>query len=143
MHVRVLFLFLAILGYAPAESVAHFVVLPGAAAKTAIASQGTWIATQADIVDAETRISQIAGLKAKNWRSDIHIDHPERYFRQYVPVRYANRALIYLNAFCVDPPPSYWRERLVIVDDGATCFWQAFYDPEKKLYSDLTINSRG
>jgi hypothetical protein len=82
-------------------------------------------------------------LRADGWSSEIHIDHPERYFRQYEPVLRAGKKLLYLNAFCDEPPPNYWRKRLVIVADGATCYWQAFYDPERKSFSLLAINSRG
>ena len=76
------------------------------------------------------------------WGFEIHINHPER-FRQYVPVRRAGQPLLYLNAFCDEQPPNSWRKRLVIVSDGATCYWQAFYDPKRKSYSTLAINGRG
>jgi hypothetical protein len=49
---------------------------------------------------------------------------------------------LYLNAFCDENPPAYRRQRRVIVADGATCYWQAFYDPATKKYSHLTINAR-
>ena len=50
---------------------------------------------------------------------------------------------IYVNAFCDVQFKSHWRERLVVVDDGATCYWQAVYDPVAKKFSQLKVNSRG
>jgi len=72
----------------------------------------------------------------------VRIDHPERYFRQYVPVLRSGRKYVYINALCDEPPPEYWRERLVVVADGATCYWQALYDPATRRYSHLMINAR-
>ena len=66
----------------------------------------------------------------------IHIDHPERYFRQYVAISRAGKRVLYINAFCDENPPAYWRKRLVIVADGATCYWQAFCDEEVFTFDD-------
>jgi hypothetical protein len=142
MRIRnMLFLFALVAG-AQAQQETHFVVLSSSAAKSINAVQTTWSPTKVDIDDAEANVSQVALLKAEGWSSMIHIDHPERYFRQYVPVRRAGKRVLYLNAFCDENPPAYWRTRLVIVADGATCYWQAFYDPSTKKYSHLTINAR-
>jgi hypothetical protein len=119
----------------------RFAVLPLSAAKT-VRNNGTWKPSQSDIDGAEASISQISSLKAERWSSAIYIDHPEKYFRQYVPVIRAGKRSIYVNAFCEEPPPADWRSQLVIVMDGATCFWQALYDPATKTYSNLTINAR-
>jgi hypothetical protein len=143
MRTRKLLLFLSILACAQAEQETRFVVLPGAVASSVVANQGTWTPTQNDIDGAEEQILQITTLRPVGWGFEIHIEDPERYFRQYVPVRRAGQQLLYLNAFCDEQPPNYWRKRLVIVADGATCYWQAFYDPKRKSYSNLTINGRG
>jgi len=66
-----------------------FRLLSSSAAKSINAVQTTRSPTKVDIDDAEANISQVAILKAEGWSSMIHIDHPERYFRQYVPVRRA------------------------------------------------------
>ncbi len=124
-----------------AQPEANFVLLPAKAASGIIATEGAWKPLQVDIDGAETNISQVANLNAEHWPSLIHIDHPERYFRQYVPIRQQRRNLLYVNAFC--EAPVYWRTRFVIVADGATCYWQALYDPASATYSHLTINGRG
>jgi hypothetical protein len=118
----------------------NFVVLPAKAAHGVIATRGTWEPTKAEIDSAEANVSQVATLKAKNWTAPIHIEHPEGYFRQYVPIRRRGRRLLYVNAFC--EAPNYWRTQLVIVSDGGTCFWQALYDPTTERYSHLMINGR-
>jgi len=120
----------------------RFVVLPGTAA-VEIPSAGAWQPSQTDIDGLETNLPRISGLKASGWPSTIHIDHPEQYFRQYVPIIRAGEKVIYINAFCDPQPLSYWRDRLVVVYDGATCYWQALYDPTTKKFSELRINSRG
>jgi hypothetical protein len=120
----------------------RFVVLPVRAA-AGIANSGTWQPTKADLDGLEANLSQISGLKADGWNASVHIDHPEQYFRQYVAIIRAGRMTIYVNAFCDKQPLSYWRDRLVVVDDGATCYWQALFDPTTKKFSALTINARG
>ncbi len=106
-------------------------------------SYSSWTPSQADIEGLEARLSQVSKLKIRGWESTpIRIEHPEKYFRQYIGVRHDGKRRIYINTFCVDPPPSDWRTRLVVVIDGATCFWHAFYDPDTKTFTDLTINPR-
>jgi hypothetical protein len=123
------------------ESSKRFVLLPAKAAKW-IARRGTWWPTKMDIEGLEASLSQVSSLKAENWPANmpIAIDHPERYYRQYVPVIGKGRKLIYINAFCDDLPASYWREQLVLISDGGTCCWQALYDPLKGEFSGLRIN---
>jgi hypothetical protein len=85
---------------------------------------------------------QVTGLKIRGYETTpIRIDHPDKYFRQYVGVRHHGKRQIYVNAFCFDPPPD-WRKRFYVVIDGDLGFWHAFYDPETKTFSDLTINPR-
>jgi hypothetical protein len=77
------------------------------------------------------------------WPASIRIEHPDRYFRQYVAVLVDGRKEIFINALCdeVQPPPD-WHTRLAIYSDGATCFWRAFYDPATGEFSELDINAR-
>ncbi|GGA59880.1 hypothetical protein GCM10011507_09270 [Edaphobacter acidisoli] len=101
---------------ASAQQEAKFVVLQTKIPGGLVTTQGTWNPMKVDIDRAEASISQIANLKAEN--TSIHIDHPEGYFRQYLPMRQGGRKLLYVNAFC--DPPNYWRTQLVIVMDGGT-----------------------
>jgi hypothetical protein len=76
------------------------------------------------------------------WDLRIHIEHPEQYFRQYIAVKVSGQNRIFVNSFCDETPPSDWHDKLYVVTDGATCFWQALYDPATKLFSNLRIDAR-
>jgi hypothetical protein len=105
-------------------------------------SYGSWEPSKSEIDGLESDLPHVSELRITGWSSNIHIEHPEEYFRQYVGVSHRGQRRIYVNAFCVDPPPSDWRDHLYVVVDGATCFWQALYDPIARTFSDLTINAR-
>ena len=127
----------------PIEPRSRYVLLPVSAVKGIIRYDGTWVPTKDEVRELEASVGQIATLPIEGWaQAKLHIEHPENYYRQYVPLRREGRRLIYVSALCDDPPPSYWRTRFVVVVDGATCYWQAFYDPATKRYSHLTINAR-
>jgi hypothetical protein len=137
------FFILCALGQQPQRSV----LLPSSAARSIPdrpPSQGSWEPTKSDIESLETNLPQVAALNVKGWSPRIKIDHPEKYLRQYVAVIYGGKKLIFINAFCDDElPPFDWRDHLYVVTDGATCYWQALYNPATKKISSLTINSRG
>ncbi len=106
-------------------------------------SYASWTPSQTDIEGLESKLSQISELKIRSWEStSIRIEHPEKYFRQYVGVKHHGKREIYINAFDDDPPPPGWRTRLYVVVDGDIGYWHAFYDPDTKTFSDLTINAR-
>ena len=106
-------------------------------------SYASWVPDETEIQSLEANISQISELKIRGYESTrLRIEYPEKYHRQYVGVKHNGKRRIYINAFCDDPPPSNWRSRMYVVIDGATGYWHAFYDPETKSFSDLTINGR-
>ena len=105
-------------------------------------SHGSWEPSTADIDGLEEGLAHVSELKITGWSSNIHIEHPELYFRQYIGVSHRKQRRIYINAFCDDPPPSDWRDHFYTVIDGAACYWQALYDPATKTFSTLTINAR-
>ncbi|MGD0681084.1 MAG: hypothetical protein ABR990_03445 [Terracidiphilus sp.] len=104
--------------------------------------KGSWQPSKMDLESLDANIPQIAGMNIKGWPSIIHIDHPEVYFRQYVPVFQSGEKRIFVNAFCDVQDEPNWRSRLVIVSDGATCFWHTLYDPATKKFTILYINPR-
>jgi hypothetical protein len=103
---------------------------------------GSWSPTEANLDTLDANISQISNMKIYGWDSRIHIDHPEQYFRQYIAVLVDDKEKIFVNAFCDKEPPSNWHDRLFLVIDGATCYWQVLYDPATKQFSNLRINAR-
>jgi hypothetical protein len=90
----------------------------------------------------ESHLSLISQLRSQSGIEGARIEHPERYYRQYVGIVIGKRRLIYINAFCVEKPPSYWLERLVDVCDGG-CSWGVIYDIEGGEFSDLAMNGIG
>lgn len=128
----------------------HYVVLPphsqAAFAPVLLWDKGSyasWAPSQADLENLEASLSQISELKIRGYESSgFRIEHPDKYFRQYIGVRHRGKRRIYVNAFIDDPPPPYWRTRLYVVIDGAASCWHAFYDPDTKTFSELTINPR-
>ena len=118
-----------------------FVLLPAAAARW-ITQRGTWQPAPTDIDSLERNLSLVSRLKAENWPADsrITIDHPERYFRQYIAVIQKGKKLIYVSAFCDQIPVASWRQEFIQINDGGSCCWQAYYDPAKREFSALRIN---
>lgn len=132
------------------QSDQRYVVLPQSAGKTDSkwlfgdsVRLGTWTPTKPDIDGIEANLSQISNMEPQGWASKVSIEHPERYYRQYIGMTDPQqRKWIYVNAFCEEPPPPDWKTRLIIVVDGGPCFWQAFYDPATQKFSNLMINAR-
>ncbi len=116
-----------------------FVVLTVTAAAEMIRGRG-WQPTEAEIGGLEASLPLVPHLRAENWlpRYDLRIEHPEQYFRQYIPVLRKGKRLIYVNAFRDESPD--WRQHLVIISDGGTCCWQAYYDPTAHAFLMFRIN---
>jgi len=149
-HTLICIVLFSTIAPAQAPQVQRYVVLPPHSQATVLpvllwgkGSYASWTPSQTDIEDLELKLPQISELKIKGWESTgIRKDHPEKYFRQYVGVKLHGKREIYINAFCDDPPPPDWRTRLYVVIDGDIGYWHAFYDTNKKTFSDLTINYR-
>ena len=127
---------------APSTAAPRFAVLAASAAAL-MANRGTWQPAKADIDLLEASLDQVANLRAENLprHTRLAIDHPERYFRQYVAIVRKGKRLIYINAFCNQFLVSYWRQQLVVVFDGGSCCWQAIYDPAQSKFSALRIDA--
>jgi len=90
----------------------------------------------------EANLPQISDLKENGPGPGRRIDHPNEYFRQYLPIVQSGKKLIFVNASCgigVDYSDE-WRHHLQFATDGGKCFWQAFYDPFTQRFSNLLIN---
>jgi len=95
--------------------------------------KGSWQPSKADIDGLEASLPQLVGLKADERR---RIEHPERYFRQYLGIIRDGKKLIYVNAPCQIADARYWREHLVSVFDGGSCYWQAYLRSGHKTISN-------
>jgi hypothetical protein len=126
------------------------VVLPASEAKMAAdfypkkgpeRIDGTWEASMEDIAGLEANLSHISDLKSRGGTIGDRIEHPDRYFRQYIAVLQAGNRRIFINAFCdgIHPSP-IWHDHFYVIMDGGSCVWQALYDPATKSFSDLETN---
>jgi hypothetical protein len=98
--------------------------------------------SQADLDGLEASLPIISKMKILGWGSNIHIDHPEQYYRQYVAILVSGKRMIFVNAFRDAQEYPDWHDRLVIVIDGDIGYWQVLYDPATKQFSNLRINAR-
>src|SRR5215510_893772 len=96
--------------------------------------QGTWKPTDNDIQSMESRLSRISRLRTQSGIAGVKIQHPDRYYRQYLGIMIDGRKFVFINAFCDDKPPETWRELLVDVCDGG-CSWGVVYDVAKGEFS--------
>ncbi|MEH6657058.1 hypothetical protein [Leeuwenhoekiella marinoflava] len=79
------------------------------------------------------------------------------YYRQYIPyINEKGERIIEVNAFCeileLPPKPDSlsqgwtkqdWKNEMVIVDDGGTCYWQMKVNLTTNGYYDLSANGPG
>jgi hypothetical protein len=134
---------------AQAQQEQRFVLLPSSAANS-LAEQyprkgpdridGSWQPTISQIKVLEANLHNISNLTSFDDPNGQKIEHPDRYFRQYVAVVRAGVRLIYINALCDVYHRPEWRNHLVRVLDGGNCFWQVWYDPATGSFSDLAVN---
>ncbi len=101
---------------------------------------GTWMPVEADVQTMESRLSRITQLASQSGIKDKRMDHPEGFYRQYVGIMVGKHKFIYINAFCAESSLSYWKQKLVVVSDGGSCFWNVIYDFASGEFSYLQIN---
>lgn len=101
---------------------------------------GIWQPSRADIENLEINLPQIAELTPKGWPPVVRIEHPPKYYRQYIGVSQGGKRRIFVNAFLNIAYAQDWRNRLVVVRDGDIGFWHAMYDPASQKFSDFEIN---
>lgn len=142
-------LLLVFCGTANAKKSRPFVLLPSTATQhiSRLCSRkgisnvsGSWRPNKHDIQLLESRLPRISALRSKGELNGIQIQHPDRYYRQYIAVVVGSRRMIYLNAFSDRPSPP-WRTELVDVCDSGPSGWGVLYDPVTGQFSFLRVNS--
>ena len=98
---------------------------------------GDWQPSENEIADAKAKLRPYAIAQAKH-RND-KLPPWERYTFQYQGLVQDGRKVIYVNAFCSEPP-DFSAEQMVVVFDGGVCFFQAYYDTATKSFIRLTFN---
>jgi len=101
--------------------------------------QATWKPTESDIQTMESRLSRISRLRTRSGIVGVQIEHPDRYYRQYLGIIIDGHKFIFINAFCDDKPPEFWRETLIDVCDGG-CSWGVVYTVATGKFSHLEMN---
>lgn len=95
----------------------------------------TWTPPTGDVLAAERALA--AYIDA---HPDLGVDPLDAYARQYVGVGPGDGELVSANALCDTETLDDWRDELIYVNDGGTCFWQALYDPALDRVVDFTVN---
>lgn len=139
------------IAFAIAQQDQHYVILPQSEAEALVGIKllglsskvtGTWQPTQSDVAGPEANLHQVSDFPRSNFAWE-RIEHPEKYFRQYLGLAEGPRKLIYLSAYCGEgngQAPGYWREHLFEIDDGGSCVWQALYDVSSRKFIGLRVN---
>ena len=103
---------------------------------------GTWKPTEKDIQAMESRFAGISRLRTRSGILGVRIKHPARYYRQYLGIIINDRKFIFINAFCDDTPPEFWREVIINTCDGG-CSWGVVYNVATSKFSYLEMNGVG
>jgi len=100
-------------------------------------SGGTWSPDASMAAEAASELhayveqqASAKGLTLQQWPS---------YSFQYQGHELAGRRVLYINAFC-GQPPAYAKKRLVRVLDGGTCYFSTYYDPVNKQFIGIVFN---
>jgi hypothetical protein len=98
---------------------------------------GNWQPSDAQLDDAREKIHAYATLKSEG-RLD-GLAPWESYTFQYQGRELDGHKIIYVNAFCSEPP-AYAAEQMVLVLDGGACYFEAYYDIESRSFVRLVFN---
>jgi hypothetical protein len=138
----------AALGCGPIASLAQsgtalpptIVILPTAP------SAGGWAPDEAMVLEAEKALP--AYLRAANGgpgssRKEAQeiLSRYTAYRRQYSGLTIDGRRVLVVNAFCAWTGD--WRRHPVMVLDGGSCFFQAWFDPKTRKFTLLSVNGVG
>ena len=104
----------------------------------------SWEPTQSDVDALEADLAQIVNLRESGWDHSRRIENPDQYFRQYLAIILSGKKQIFVNASSQieNDGSSEWHHQLQVVVDGGKCFWQAYYDPITRKFSNLQPNAR-
>lgn len=97
-----------------------------------------WTPTRRQISLLESQLLTYLKLNPPKYGSPVLA--PLNYGRQYLGVTKGDRKVIFLNAFCETGSSDSWREELVMVEDGGSCYFQVYFDPETRKFLELQYN---
>ncbi|MCO6512674.1 MAG: hypothetical protein J5I65_17970 [Aridibacter famidurans] len=109
--------------------------------------EGTWLPSDAEIAEMESRLNEIRKLKVSYLPEIAKELKIEESHLQYAGIIVEGRKLIYINAFPIGYSDTLknitdidWRQHAVEVCDGGSAFWGVEYDPAKKEFFNLHVN---
>ncbi|WP_026687460.1 hypothetical protein [Azovibrio restrictus] len=114
---------------AAAIAVGSWIAVPG----------GSWSPTQEEITAVRAQLAP--HVKQIATKQHLILEKWSNYSFQYQGQLEGSSKVIYINAFCIPPPP-YTQTRFVIFFDGGTCFFQAKYLPKNKSFIQVTFNGK-
>ncbi|HIE53893.1 MAG TPA: hypothetical protein EYP90_01715 [Chromatiaceae bacterium] len=130
-----MFYFLANVAVAAVVSLTAWVYIPG----------GIWHPSQQVVRAAASRLKPVVEKRAAYVRAAL----PDwsKYTFQYQGLTFRGKKVLYVNAYCrpLVPPGVKLKHRVIIkrfvrVNDGGSCYFQAYYDPVAKKYLLVGFN---
>lgn len=97
--------------------------------------EGAWAVDDNAVARAEAALAP--ALEKVEPARDV-VPKLAKYKRQYFGFIVGGKRRVYVNAFCIAPPT--WREQVVAVDDGGSCYFQAIFDMDAGAYVDIRVN---
>ena len=67
---------------------------------------------------------------------------PQKYYRQLVPTKVGDEHVYFVNSVC-DPHGTRWKEDIILVKDGGSCYFQMKINFTKKEIQNFVINGKG
>ena len=120
---------------AAAVSLCAWVYIPG----------GTWHPSNQVVREAASRLEQATKKRAAYVRASL--PNWSEYTFQYKGQIFHGKKVLYINAYCrpLLPPGVKLKHRVIIkqfvrVNDGGTCYFQAYFDPVAKKYLLVGFN---
>jgi hypothetical protein len=101
---------------------------------------GTWSPSPSQVGVARQSIE--AFVKNEAAKQHLTLVDWAHYTFQYQGHTLRGRKIIYVNAFC-EEPPAYATKEFVVIMDGGTCFFQAFYDLRTRRFVGIAFNGEG
>lgn len=97
--------------------------------------EGAWAVDGDAIARAEAAL--VPALEKVDQARDV-VPKLANYKRQYFGFIADGKRRVYVNAFCSATPA--WREQVVAVKDGGSCYFQAIFDIGAGAYVDIRVN---
>lgn len=100
---------------------------------------GSWQPNDQQVEEARSQIMPYVSSQASMSRQRLNTW--SEYSFQYQGRQWRGKQVIYVNAFCSEPPPTV-ATQMVQVFDGGACYFNAYWDPIEKIYLHILFNGQ-